>query len=296
MKQTHTSPLTIVHVLGSGHCGSTLLDLILGAHSKVVGVGEVVNVYLHNFENPTHDYRCTCEQNWSACSFWSNVFARMGEKTRKSMAGRRIAHSVFRLLFIQKKKPFAGVKPGQRIQLKTFLDNHHAMYNAIAQVSKKNIIVDSSKDSFRALLLSQDKRFNHVFVHLIRDGRGVFWSYKRKYGWGWRALYLWGGANLKIELVKLKNKRAKVVTVRYEDFVKEPEKIVKRVLRPIGITFEPGMMRFADSQQHQLGGNRMRFTKSNDIRMDEAWRRNLTKKDLRLFTLLAGWLNKIYKY
>ena len=34
-------PRKVVFILGSGHCGSTLLDLMLGAHSRIVGLGEM---------------------------------------------------------------------------------------------------------------------------------------------------------------------------------------------------------------------------------------------------------------
>jgi hypothetical protein len=33
--------MKVIFILGSGHCGSTLLDLILDSHSKVFSVGEI---------------------------------------------------------------------------------------------------------------------------------------------------------------------------------------------------------------------------------------------------------------
>src|SRR5688572_27973139 len=32
---------TLLYILGSGHCGSTLLDLLLNRHSQILGLGEI---------------------------------------------------------------------------------------------------------------------------------------------------------------------------------------------------------------------------------------------------------------
>ena len=36
--------MKVAFILGTGHCGSTLLDLILGSHSKLFSLGEVYRV------------------------------------------------------------------------------------------------------------------------------------------------------------------------------------------------------------------------------------------------------------
>jgi hypothetical protein len=36
-----TKGFTLVYVLGAGHCGSTLLNLLLKGHSQVLGLSEI---------------------------------------------------------------------------------------------------------------------------------------------------------------------------------------------------------------------------------------------------------------
>lgn len=38
--------IRVIYVTGKGHSGSTLLDLILGNHSQIESVGELINLDL----------------------------------------------------------------------------------------------------------------------------------------------------------------------------------------------------------------------------------------------------------
>ena len=56
----------IVYILGTGHCGSTLLDLLLSSHKDVFGCGELK--YIQKGE-----FICGCGQEKKACTFWSDI-------------------------------------------------------------------------------------------------------------------------------------------------------------------------------------------------------------------------------
>jgi hypothetical protein len=43
-------------------------------------------------------------------------------------------------------------------------------------------------------------------------------------------------------------------------------------------------------------GNRLRLSKIDKIKEDLSWQENLSKKQLFVFQLLFGWLNKFYGY
>ena len=69
MKRNNKIP--VIYLIGSGHCGSTLLDMIMSAHSKVIGVGE-----LHHFSTNDESLKkltCTCEKSALDCPFWQCV-------------------------------------------------------------------------------------------------------------------------------------------------------------------------------------------------------------------------------
>ena len=39
-------PVTIIYIAGIGHSGSTLLDVLLGSHPDICGVGEIGRLFL----------------------------------------------------------------------------------------------------------------------------------------------------------------------------------------------------------------------------------------------------------
>ena len=68
----------IVYVLSETRSGSTLLDQLLGAHSQVVSVGELLwlTAYVRKdrrLYDPVHPLVCACGQAVLDCPFWINV-------------------------------------------------------------------------------------------------------------------------------------------------------------------------------------------------------------------------------
>jgi hypothetical protein len=55
------------------------------------------------------------------------------------------------------------------------------LFKAMREVSGKNWLVDSSKYVSRAMVLSRTPGVDFYVIHLVRDGRGVLWSWKKVY-------------------------------------------------------------------------------------------------------------------
>jgi len=67
----------VVFVMGAGHCGSTLLDLILGSHSECFSLGELFS--LPRFFDPKSDnYKHICSVCDSDCQIWHDQFSIKG--------------------------------------------------------------------------------------------------------------------------------------------------------------------------------------------------------------------------
>lgn len=62
--------IPVVMVVGQGHSGSTLLDLIMDTHSQVVGVGELS----HYSKHLNSGVLCSCGKQIKDCKFWQKVF------------------------------------------------------------------------------------------------------------------------------------------------------------------------------------------------------------------------------
>lgn len=284
----NNSSFKVIYLLGAGHCGSTLLDMIMGAHSKIVGVGELENV--SSKEEKLKNLLCACGKKASECSFWSQVLAGIDWPNGLGVYRKKIDFLLDRKNYVFRNKSKDAVLAD------IYLNLNRQLYKKILEISGKEIVFDSSKYADRLELLLSDKNLDIIILHLVRDGRGVMWSYKKKYGGVFSPIWRWLGRNLKIEIVKRRAKGVRIIFVRYEDLVKDPQKELEKILAKIGLKFEPQMLNFRNSRQHQIAGNRMRFGKSAEIKEDLSWKENLSRFDLFVFNLFAGWLNRIYKY
>lgn len=60
--------LKVIYIAGLYHSGTTVLDLTLGKHSNIVGLGEIYKLCFDG-----HETRCSCGEIPSSCEFWSEV-------------------------------------------------------------------------------------------------------------------------------------------------------------------------------------------------------------------------------
>ena len=239
--------LRLIYIASPGHSGSTLLDLLLNAHSKIVSGGE-----LKRFQPFIGDLkrRCTCGITpILACPFWAAVAA--------ELEARRLAPATIRT---------DGADQGA-------VDENVVLLQAIAKVGGADILVDSSKTLRRLKLLMESPDIDVLPVILIRDPRGQIWSRIRKghhFGTAlreYRSIYR--------DLAKSLKDRPQL-WVRYEDLATDPKRTLARILALVGEQFEPGQLDWAQSGKHNINGNRMRFSTDSAIVRDESWRGNLT--------------------
>lgn len=273
--------MKIIFIAGSGHCGSTLLDLILDSHSQVVGVGE-----LSNFEKIN---RCTCNREFNNCELWGQVLRYINLKNLKVRRSKKN--------FLLNKKEVSVKNSDELDDLKNidgWLKINEKTYNKVLETSDSKIVVDSSKSADRAEILGKSENIEPIIVHLVRDGKAVTWSYMRKYNKLLPFMWKWFVSNIKTEIVKRRN-NFKYVFVRYEDLVKKPEQVIKRILTETGLEYEPEMLNFRNFTHHEIGGNRMRLRKSSKIKEDIEWKQKMPRRYKILFNLLFGWLNFYYK-
>jgi hypothetical protein len=69
---------TLVGIASACHSGSTLLDMLLGNHSRIVGTGEMNRLTLY-----AEDRICTCGETVVACPFWSSVRVAVSQRQKR---------------------------------------------------------------------------------------------------------------------------------------------------------------------------------------------------------------------
>ncbi|MCF8076233.1 MAG: sulfotransferase [Desulfotignum sp.] len=266
--------IRVIFILGTGHCGSTLLDLLLGSHSKMLGIGEV--------ERMEQTPKCTCGYALRHCNFWSELY--LESFLRSLRLFRKPLDFIFgnqNYLTRRGKHSWKPLKDRQQ-----FIKDNLLFYKTICNKSGKEIIVDSSKNIDRAELLAAEEAMDVFLVHIVRDGRAVTWSYMKKYNKALFYAYSWLTYYIKITLLK-KRTTAGYIRVEYEDLVKKPELELKRILNALGYEFEPSMMEFRSQNNHQVGGNDMRFHKTVEIREDRDWIERMPLRYKILFKFFA---------
>lgn len=297
----------VVYIAGYGRSGSTLLERMLGTVPGWVNVGEINDMFRRMVR---FDELCGCGERFSACPFWQAVGQRAFGGWSPSLVDEAVAlqHQVAR----QRHLPSMAV-PGvaaraYRSALARYGEIHARMYAAVLAESGGQVVVDASKGAAQALAVSRDERIDLRIVHLIRDARGVSFSWakqnvQRPHGEGPRAtMHRFAPAEtalrwslLQAEIGATKRLVPASTLVRYEDLVSRPEETLTRIVTELGFPVPEGGLSSIDGTTvdlpvtHGLSGNPSRFRAGPQaLRADEQWRRDMPRPQRALTTVLAS--------
>ena len=271
------TPYTILYVVGVGHSGSTLLNLLLNGHSEAVGLCELhfLERYLQlPADDPLNPLRYSMWQDAKKC--WES-------KTGVSFSDLHISTPSRRQL-----------AKWRDVDLATYRMHNSALFDCISEVTRAKLLVDTSKSLRRLSLLSKCDLPLKI-VHLVRDGRGVVNSYRRKYGRFRVGLDRWFLRTLLVPLARQKSENAEWLSLKYEDLADSPDLTLQRLCTFAGLDYQSSMLRYWESEDVSIGGNRMRG-KKRPVKLDEAWFQELSFLHRAGFALIGGWLNMAYGY
>ena len=266
-----SNPIEILYIIGAGHCGSTILNLCLDRHSSIIGVSEIITL---NSKNP--DW--TSDDFLLKNSFWSRVDREMSEKY-----GYRITEVPFKF---NKKLKHDDVSN----------QCNKAVLEIILKISKKRIIADSSKNSKRLSALLGNPLFKVRVIYLVRDGRAIVHSYRRKYNnWliGWYKLLQTDYAARRLMTLHGSDNW---LIVRYEDMVSNLEVTMKKICNFTGINFEPSMLHPNTLDFNGISGNRIVTRPIDKIQLDTAWKSEMSKLMQAFISLAVYRFNLKYGY
>lgn len=301
--------VTVLYISGIGRSGSTLLNDLVSQHKDVVSVGEVTRLLDRGLVD---NQLCGCGQHFSDCSLWTDVGEILGgwenvdaaELLRQKDKIDRNRHSL--------KLLFPDIAPGTEEPMREFGEWHGRMLVAVRDAANVPLVIDSTKAISTALLLRHLDFVDLRMIHLVRDARGVAYSWTKTQKksddgddrlmdqykptamarrWlGWNSVFS--------SFAKL---GVPVLTVRYEDVVANPRQVVEDVLKFGGV--EPTEIDFVDGNKinleptHSVAGNPSRFrTGEMELRPDEAWRTKLDEKLRKQVTAITYPLLRKYGY
>ena len=247
------APLMLVYIASLPHSGSTLLDLLLGAHSGIESLGEISTLERYAAA-PVNDaplgsrQRCTCgAMNIWQCDFWSTIDRTLREQSNIGLRDLNVASSDFA----------------------EFALSNTLLFEAISSSTNKKVIVDSSKSIRRLQMLLQVKNFEVLPVFLYRQPHGQIGSMIKKYGKPDRSIA--DNIQKNNEFLDLMSQHFHAF-LRYDRLVSNPKEELRMILDLIGLKFEPEQLDWSARIKHNISGNGMRFSHRGDLRQDESWR------------------------
>ena len=268
---------SIVYIHGAGHCGSTLLNLLLNAHSNIIGLSEIST--LHKlFIDKKFDSE---SENLSKTKFWRSILNEFEQRSGTSLLEE---NNRFRLLDWQQYFSLDEdeVSHIQKVD-RTFFDS-------IAEQINTSIICDASKFLVRLHMLVSSGLPVKV-IHLDRDGRGVMHSYLRKGHSFKNAFRRWSISATGFILLSHWLPKNDLHYCRYEDLARHPEKELEKICAFLGIDFENEMLvDFRKVENFGINGNRMRNSKDTSISVDNSWKQHLPLKTRLKFWFSGGWI------
>lgn len=254
-------------IVGTQRSGTTLLRLILNAHSKIAIPEEA------RFLMP----------------LLNETYLRQGVKGAelKSLVNYLAANDEFKLWNYDAQPFLDWLAQKEEISLRELIDS---MFKSYCHSEGKTIWGDKSL-FFRTIWILNELFPNARFIHIVRDGRDVFDSWRKMDPTKNNAAVMaldWRYKLYKIERSFGAIQAERTFTLRYEDLLENPETTIQHICNFLGITYEPAMLEFHKTSHNYIGEHHSNLIfKAIDNSNSAKWQKNLTSLEINSFNLLA---------
>lgn len=321
--------IRLIYILAASHSGSTLLSMLLGSHPDICTVGEIKLCALGNVD----EYLCSCREPIRACPFWTAVGREMERRGHpfdmtepgtdimgiESRYVRFLLRPLYRGSYWERIRDAALIlSPTWRMGMKRVQARNLAFIETLRDVTRRKVVVDSSKIGIRLKYLLRIPGLDVRVVRLVRDGRAVSLTYMdpaifadaedpRLRGGGsggsregerlpiWEAAREWQRSNEEAEAILRHLPPDRWIEIRYEDLCRHPDAVLGRIFQFAGVQADTKIRNFRKREQHVIG-NGMRLDATGEIRLDERWRYTLSSSHLDAFEEVAGPMNRKLGY
>ncbi len=304
--------MTVCYIGGFGRSGTTLLERVLAEASGACPLGEIVWIWERGVLG---NDLCGCGVPFGECEFWRSVGDRAfgGWDRVDAAAVDRLRLEVDRTRFIP---GLAARTPGLTARAREYSDYTARVYAAAREVSTASTVIDSSKHPSTAFALRLNPDVDLRVVHVVRDSRGVAYSWTKTVGLHdgpepastqlmyryppRRSALLWDTQN--VAFMMLGRLGVQTRRLRFEQFLRQPRQTITELAQFLGLTADLDRV-FRDAhtvrlrRSHQLSGNPMRFAAGPiTLREDTAWRDALAPRSRAGVTALTWPLLVRYGY
>jgi len=237
---------TVIYISSLSHSGSTLLDMILGGHPKIIGLGEMV----HAVDKERPQITCSCGKVFEQCIFWSKVAQHLGNRKNLDL------RTAYKIIFQTFEQVF-----GKEYLL---LDSSKSIYTLKKLINIENIefkVIYIMKD-VRSYTISQIdtlKRNNRKFTLKTFFFNTIYFFLQ------------WYYNNIKNRRF-FKKYNIQFIQIGYEELCLYPNDILTKICEFLGIQMDTNMLNVNSSKSHIFWGNRMKSQKDkHKIMYDNRW-------------------------
>jgi hypothetical protein len=284
----------LLHLVGTGYSGTTLVSFLANTHPEVVSVGECSGPL--SLESGG-SLACSCGERLLTCPFWAEITRRLGAmghvfrpddwKMRFELGLPRTAETIalrswrsnradgWRDAVLQRLPVWGG-------RLREVGARNRALYQALCAATGKRVVLDASKDPRRPGWLARLAGQEVVVVHQVRDSLAYVASAKTNRGFTLdAAIRAWNRMAGHVTRLQATWPAERFLRLRYEDVCADPVREMNRLAAAAGVEPWPaGPIQFR-SVAHHVVGNRMRLGTSEEIRLDTRWCERLTEAEQR---------------
>ena len=247
--------MNLLLIRGLGHSGTTILDMALGSHPAITGLGEAVRILQKPLVGEEHrgpsqlrgelrnERLCTCGKKAAACPVWGPMLEWLSTNDDNPLVRK--------------------------------LEKLVNTVEASTKSERLQWLVDSYQADTSVPILSwQGGEIRTVF--LVRDVRS--WVHSRSHkrerpAAAWRALARWVRENRRMESL-LRHSDHPFFVLGYEELALAPEASLRRLCTWLDLPFDEAMLApSVSSSSHILVGNRVRFERDRaaTINYDSTW-------------------------
>lgn len=293
----------VLFIGGLGRSGSTLVERLLNELPQTIAVGETVHLWERGLRDQE---RCGCGQLFADCEHWTRV----GETAFGGWDKLDLDRIIDLRWSVDRSRRLPQILRALRSgeigsDQQVYLDHLRAVLLASADVAGgAEVILESSKHLSTAALLSLDPALDVRVLHLVRDPRGVAYSWTKQvkrpeaddqlmpvYKPS-RTAGRWVSDNLGFQ--RLAAEGVPTLTLRYEDFLAQPAGTLASITQlmgldqPVEFPFLEGDKARLVTPMHSIAGNPLRFGGDELVlRLDDAWRTNLDPSAQRVVTTIC---------
>ncbi len=260
--RTVPSPVRCGFIIGTGRCGTTLLAQMLNAHPRICVPHELQILFEEQTGNGPRLWEAFERGDhlrWTARDFATAI---------RRWCPYRL-HRWFPTTRFLRRQAYPITDPGRLVT---------DLYAAIARRAGKDVFLEQTPWYGQRLDIVERLVPEARYVHMVRDGRDVAVSFARTPWWHrdiGRNLVRWHDEVRGIERTAAElGLGGRLLTVRYEDVVREPEQALRRVCGFLDVPFAPAMLdprRFVRYERHYRGGRSWFDNLSSDA--FRRWRR-----------------------